>query len=70
MRSSLFLIPVWLFSLAALWLGVTGGSRESAILYVGLGCLGITVANALVIQHRRIRELERRLDVGTANEKK
>jgi len=68
MRSSLFLIPVWLFSLAALWLGVTGANRESAVLYVGLGCLGITVANALVIQHRRIRELERRLGIGTAPE--
>ncbi len=62
MRSALLYLPVWLFSLAALWLGVRDSGRPSSVLYVGLGVLGVTVANALMLQHRRISELERRLD--------
>lgn len=63
MRSALFYLPVWLFSLSALVLGVRDIGRPTSVLYVGLGVLGVTVANALMMQHRRISELERRLDV-------
>ena len=60
MRSALFYIPVWIFSLGALCLGAARGARELSAVYVGLGGLGISVANALMLQHRRISELERK----------
>jgi hypothetical protein len=68
MRSALFYLPVWVFSLSALWLGVRDTARSSSVLYVGIGALGVTVANALMIQHRRISELERRLDLLSAGQ--
>ena len=61
MQPYLFLIPVWFFSLAALGLGAAYSGQPSAVLYIGLGVLGVTVANALMSQHRRIAELEKRL---------
>lgn len=62
MQPYLFLIPVWFFSLAALGLGVAyGGGQPSAALYIGLGVLGVTIANALMSHHRRIAELEKKL---------
>jgi hypothetical protein len=30
--------------------------------YVGLGGLGVSIANVLMLQHRRIAELERKLE--------
>lgn len=67
MRSALLYLPVWLVSFSALWLGVRDGGRSSSVLYVGLGVLGVTVANGLMIQHRRISELERRLDLRSGH---
>lgn len=61
MHPYLSLIPVWVFSLAALWLGAVHSNQQTAIVYVGLGALGVSVANALMFQHRRIAELESRL---------
>jgi len=66
MRSAVFVVPVWIFSLAALWMGASRGGSDIATLYVGLGVLGVCVANVLMLQHRRIAELERKL--GTWNE--
>lgn len=65
MRSALFYLPVWVFSLGALWIGASHSGQPSSILYVGLGGLGVSVANALMLQHRRISELERKLGVAT-----
>ena len=61
MRSALFVVPVWLFALAALGVGVSRGGTDIGTLYVGLGVLGVCIANVLMLQHRRIAELERRL---------
>ena len=61
MRSAIFVFPVWVFSLAALWVGVSRGGTDFGTLYVGLGGLGVCIANVLMLQHRRIAELERRL---------
>lgn len=57
MRSVLFIIPVWLFSFAAIWFG-THPNNDNAHLYMGIGALGIFVANALMVQNKNLRELE------------
>ncbi len=62
MRSAIFVLPVWVFALAALWVGVARSGGDIGTLYVGLGALGVCVANALMLQHRRMAELERRLE--------
>jgi hypothetical protein len=61
MRSAMFVVPVWIFALSSLWLGVSRGGSDIGTLYVGLGALGVCIANVLMLQHRRITELERRL---------
>ena len=63
MRSAIFVVPVWVFALVALWLGISRNGGDIGTLYVGLGALGVCVANVLMLQHRRIAELERRLSV-------
>jgi hypothetical protein len=63
MRSLIFLAPVWFFALAALCIGVWRGGDIFGSFYVGLGVLGVCVANALMSQHRRIAELERGLEL-------
>ncbi len=63
MRSLMFLAPVWFFALAALGVGMWRGGDGFGALYVGLGVLGVCIANALMAQHRRIGELERGLEV-------
>jgi hypothetical protein len=62
MRSAIFVVPVWVFALGALWLGVAQSGRDLGNLYVGLGGLGVCIANVLMLQHRRIRELERKVE--------
>jgi hypothetical protein len=62
MRSAIFVGPVWIFALGALWLGVSRSGTDMGTLYVGLGGLGVCIANVLMLQHRRISELERRLE--------
>jgi hypothetical protein len=64
MRSAIFVVPVWVFALAALWLGISRNGSDMGTLYVGLGVLGVSIANVLMLQHRRIAELERRLSVS------
>lgn len=64
MRSAIFVVPVWIFALGALWVGVSRGGGDIGTLYVGLGALGVCIANVLMLQHRRIAALERR--VGSA----
>ena len=61
MRSAIFVVPVWIVALAGLWAGVSRGASDLGTLYVGLGVLGVCIANVLMLQHRRIAELERRL---------
>lgn len=61
MKSYLFYLPVWLISFGALGVGVAHGGGLAGTLYVGLGVLGVSTINALMFQHRRIAELERRL---------
>ncbi len=46
MRSALFYLPIWIFSLGALWIGASHPAHPTANLYVGLGSLGVCVANA------------------------
>jgi hypothetical protein len=70
MRSAVFVIPVWIFALGALWIGVLRNGSDLGTLYVGLGALGVCIANVLMIQHRRISDLERRLGSETAETKK
>lgn len=62
MRSAIVVAPVWLFALGALWVGVSRGGTDIGTLDVGLGVLGICVANVLMFQHRRIAALERLLE--------
>ena len=62
MRSAVFVVPVWIFALGALWVGATRSGSDFGSLYFGLAALGISVANVLMLLHRRIAELERRLD--------
>ena len=69
MRSVLFIIPVWLLSFAAISFG-THPSNGAAHLYMGIGALGIVVANALMVHNKclkelekNIKELERKLDI-------
>ena len=62
MRSVFFVFPVWVFALAAIWVGVWRIGSDLGTLYVGLGGLGVSIANVLMLQHRRIAELERKLD--------
>jgi hypothetical protein len=59
MKSALWVIPVWVFAFGAIWL--SGSDPQNAKMYAGIGGLAIAVANALMIQHRRIAELERSL---------
>jgi hypothetical protein len=61
MRSAIFVVPVWIFALGAVWVGISRNGSDIGTLYVGLGALGICIANVLMLQHRRIAELERRL---------
>lgn len=63
MRSAIFVLPVWVFALGALWLGISRSGSDIGTLYAGLGALGVCIANVLVLQHRRIAELERRLSM-------
>ena len=63
MRSAMFLVPVWFFALAALSVGVWRSGDVFGTLYIGLGVLGVCIANALMAQHRRIAELERALEL-------
>jgi hypothetical protein len=61
MRSAIFVLPVWVFALGALWLGAARNGSDIGTLYFGLGGLGICIANVLMLQHRRIAELERHI---------
>jgi len=61
MRSAWFYVPIWVFALGALWIGSAHPNPLNANLYVGLGGMGIMIANAFMLQHKRISELERRL---------
>lgn len=61
MRSVVFVVPVWVLALGALWVGASRSGSDLGSLYVGLGALGVCVANVLMLQHRRIAALERRL---------
>lgn len=63
MRSALFYVPIWVFALGALWIGASHPSHANSNLYVGLGGMGIVIVNALMLQHRRISELERKLEL-------
>lgn len=63
MRSAIFVVPVWFLAFAALWAGISRNGSEIGTAYVGLGILGICVANVFMIQHRRIAELERSLSL-------
>ena len=63
MRSAFFLLPVWFFAFAALGVGVWRAGDTFGTLYVGLGVLGVCVANVLMVHHRRIAELERGLEL-------
>ena len=60
MRYVLFIIPVWLFSFGALWIG-THPHNDTSHLYTGFGALGIVVANALMAHNKCLRDLENRL---------
>ena len=62
MRSAFFVVPVWVFALGALWLGTSRSGSDIGTLYVGLGALGVCIANVLMLQHRRIAALERTLE--------
>jgi hypothetical protein len=55
MRSVIFVVPVWIFALGALWAGVARSGSDVGTLYVGLGGLGVCIANVLMLQHRRNR---------------
>jgi hypothetical protein len=61
MRSAIFVLPVWIFALGALWLGVSRSGSDVGTLYVGLGAMGVSVANVLMLLHRRLAQLERQL---------
>lgn len=61
MRSAVFVVPVWIFALGSIWLGASRSGSDIGSLYVGIGGLGVCIANVLMIQHRRISELEREL---------
>lgn len=63
MRSAFFVVPVWVFALGALWLGTSRSGSDIGTLYVGLGALGVCIANVLMLQHRRIAALERKLEL-------
>ena len=63
MCSAIVLAPVWFFALAALSIGVWRRAEMFGTLYVGLGVLGVCIANVLMVQHRRLRELERQLEL-------
>jgi hypothetical protein len=63
MRSAVILIAVWFFALAALSVGVWRGADPFGTLYVGLGVLGICVANVLMVQHRRLARLEHEFEL-------
>jgi hypothetical protein len=67
MRSLIFQLPVWVFSMSALVIGVTSRNQQFAIVYVGLGLLGVSIGNVLTEQRRRIVELEKRLDALSAD---
>jgi hypothetical protein len=62
MRSAIFVAPVWIFALGAIWLGASRSGSDIGTVYVGLGGLGVCIANVLVLQHRRLSELERHLE--------
>lgn len=62
MRSAFFVVPVWVFALGALWLGTSRSGGDIGTLYVGLGALGVCIANVLMLQHRRIAALERKIE--------
>lgn len=64
MRSAIFIIPVWIFALGALGVGVARSGSDLGTLYVGLGALGVCIANVLMLLHRRIAALERLLDAA------
>jgi hypothetical protein len=55
-------VPVWISALGALWAGASRSSSDTGTLYVNLGVLGISIASVLMLQHRRIAALERRLE--------
>ena len=61
MRSAIFVVPVWIFALGAIWLGMSRGGGDIGTLYVGLGAMGVCIENVLMLQHRHIAELERRV---------
>jgi len=67
MRSLIFQLPVWVFSIGALVIGVTSRNQQFSILYVGLGVLGVSIGNVLTEQRRRLVELEKRLDALSAD---
>ena len=67
MRSAIFVVPVWLFALGALWVGTSRSGSDIGTLYVGLGALGVCIANVLMLLHRRIAALERRLESVTGS---
>lgn len=63
MRSAIFIGPVWILALISLWLGISRSGSDVGALYVGLGGVGVCIANVLMLQHRRIADLERRLSL-------
>ena len=60
MRSVLYIIPVWLLSFGALWIG-THPHNDTSHFLIGIGTLGILVANALMAHNKCLRDLENRL---------
>ncbi len=63
MRSFLVYLPVWTFSLGALWIGAAHAYQPTSNLYVGLGGLGVCIASALMAHNKCLRDLENRLKV-------
>lgn len=61
MRSAIFVVPVWLFGFAFFWVGMSRYDLDAGMLNICLGGLCVCIANVFMLQHRRIAELERRL---------
>ena len=62
MRSLIFQLPVWVFSMGSLVIGVTSRNQQFSVLYVRLGVLGISIGNVRQNSEGELAELEKRLD--------